>query len=84
MLSTPALIFHLICAFILANALFFLDEGLHSFNYWTQPGEILILFLLTIIIAVPPMVIHYKLKGKSSRFAALGYFPWIVLLAVLF
>ena len=39
--------------------------------------------LLTIIIAVPPMVIHYKLKGKSSRFAALGYFPWIMLVLVL-
>jgi hypothetical protein len=83
MLSTRALIFHLFCAFLLANALFFLDEGLHSFNYWTQPGEVLILFLLTIIIAVPPIVIHYKLKGKSTRFAALGYFPWIMLVLVL-
>ena len=83
MLSTRALIFHLFSAFLLANALFFLDEGLHSFNYWTQPGEVLIMCLLTIIIAVPPMVIHYKLKGKSSRFAALGYFPWIMVLLVL-
>ncbi|PQB04038.1 hypothetical protein [Aureitalea marina] len=73
----------LLIAFVLANAVFFLDEGLYSFDYWKEPGEVIILFLLSLIIAIPPVVIQSRIKSKNPGLVALGYAPWILLVLVL-
>lgn len=61
---------------------FFLDEGLHSLSYWKEPGEVIILLFLSVIIAIPPLLIQYKIK-KNPGLVALGYSPWIMLILVL-
>lgn len=67
----------------MANTVFFLDEGLYSLNYLKQPGEVLILLLLTVIIAIPPFIIKWKVKAANAGLIALGYSPWIMLILVL-
>lgn len=67
-------------AFLLANVIYYVEEGLYSFAYWQQPGEVLILFILSVFVSVLPVLMFTLIKNNRWIWAFLGYTPAVLLI----
>ena len=71
----------LLISFALANMVYYLEEGLYSFSYWKQPGEVLILCIMSVLITILPWYLFTQLRKNRFFLALSGYTP-VVLLVV--
>lgn len=70
-------------SFFLTNLIAFLDEGVRSFEYLTQPGDWVALVIYTVLFLIIPFLIFFFIKKNlKKRFllSLFGFTPTIVLI----
>ena len=75
---------------ILAGAIWYFDEGIHSFTFLKDLGEFINFMGTVLFIAIIPIGLFYYLVGKekfeskAKQLALLGFIPALVVLGVTF
>lgn len=76
----------LLISVLIGLAIWYFEEGLHSFSFLTQKGEIFNFFGTVLFIAILPIGIFYlasdkeKLKDNAKKLALLGFLPALLFL----
>jgi hypothetical protein len=79
----------LLLSIVIGLAIWYFDEGIHSFSFLTDKDEIFNFLGTVLFISVLPIAIFYfatdkeKLKDKSKKLALLGFLPALVFLVYL-
>jgi len=73
-----------IIAFVFALAIWYFEEGLHSFSFLSNKNEIFNFLGTVLFIAVIPIGIFYlatereRFKNKAKQLALLGFLPALI------
>ena len=69
-------------SFLITNSIAFLDEGIRTFDYLSNPGDWIALLIYTLLFLIIPLLLFFNAKHKKHRFkmALLGFLPTLFLI----
>ena len=79
----------IIISFLIALAIWYFDDGKHSFSFLTDKNEIFNFLGTILFIAIIPIGIFYwlnekeKFQSKAKGLSLLGFLPTVILLFIL-